>query len=147
MASIAGFLTDAGLEPFAGRFPQLQLIPDRPAATDQHVILTARVDAAITDATGAFTFSDVVASDTTIPVTRYTMRATWDAGQELDVITGLVVPSGDWNFSDLVAASAKATPGTVMYGFGAPPASLTNVLYIDISGSNPVLYAPSNGGI
>lgn len=147
MASITGFLSDAGLAPFSGRFPELQLIPDRPATTDAHVILTARVSAVVNDTTGAFTFSEVVASDVTIPAVKYTLRATWDAGQELDVITGLTVPTGDWYFTDLIVASTLANPGTVMYGFGPPPASLSGVLYVDISGTNPVLYAPSNGGI
>ncbi|GAT73562.1 HNH nuclease [Microbacterium sp. HM58-2] len=93
------------------------------------------------------TFEQVVASDETAPATRYTLRADWDAGRELNVITGLYIPAGDWTFSELLINAGFMSPGAVAYGFGPPPPALQGVLYVDITGPDAVFYAPNNGGI
>ncbi|QNA93273.1 MULTISPECIES: hypothetical protein [unclassified Microbacterium] len=146
MSTITGLLTDAGLSPFQGRFPRLKFRPVNATTADAHVVTREPVDAVINDGTGEFSVT-VVSSDETTPPTRYTVTADWDSGRELDVIQGLYVPAGNWNLSDLILATAPPSVGMVMYGFGPPPPGLTNVLYVDISGSKPVLYAPENGGI
>jgi hypothetical protein len=142
---VTGFLTDVGVKPLSGRFPRLFLRLDRPSTFGANVLVTDKYEATITDATGAFIFAGVVGSDEMLPASTYTLTADWDAGQELDVITGLRVPSTGGNISDIIAATAVAQPGTVMYGFGPPPATLTGVLYIDLNDAQ--MYAPGNGGI
>lgn len=142
---VTGFLTDVGVKPLAGRFPRLFLRLDRPSTFGANVLVTDKYEATITDATGAFTFSGVVGSDEMLPQSTYTLTADWDAGQELDVVAGLRVPPTGGTISDIIAATAIAQPGTVMYGFGPPPGTLTGVLYIDLNDAQ--LYAPGNGGI
>lgn len=144
---VTGFLTDVGVNPLSGRFPRLFLRLARPSTFGANVLVRDKYEAIITDSTGAFVFEGVVGSDEMLPESTYTLTADWDAGQGFDVISGLRVPSTGGNISDLVAASGPSNAGTVMYGFGPPPAALSGVLYIDISGENPVLYGPSNGGI
>lgn len=144
---VTGYLTDVGVNPLTGRFPRLLLRLDSASTMGANVLVRAPYEANIIDGTGAFTFSNVVGTDEMLPASTYTLRVDWDAGQQLDVITGLRIPAEGGTISDIIAATATAQPGTVMYGFGPPPPTLTNVLYIDISGENPVLYAPSNGGI
>lgn len=149
---ITGFLTDVGIKPLSGRFPRLFLRLEQPSTFGANLLVTDKYEAAITDATGVFAFRGVVGSDEMLPERTYTLTADWDAGQELDVLSGLIVPSTGGAISDLIAATARARPGTVMYGYGPPPDHLTNILYVDISGANPislgnpVLYGPSNGG-
>lgn len=145
MASISGFMYDAGLKPFAGRFPRLFLRPERPTANTTRLVVTERVYAVIDDATGAFSFDSIVASDATIPEVRYVLVADWDAGQQQDVVTGLFIPEGAWTFADLMLDQVR--PGAVAYGYGPPPPTLSGVIYLDISGKKPVLYAPESGGI
>lgn len=144
---ITGFVSDVGLKPLAGRALRLFLKLDKPSTLGPNLLLRDRYEAVITDATGAFVFSNVVGSDEMLPPSTYTLVAKWDGYLEQDVITGLRVPASGGEISDLISAAGAASPGTVMYGFGPPPDDLTNVLYIDISGSDPVLYAPSDGGI
>lgn len=146
MSIISGTLADAGLAPFAGRWPQLEFILNRPASAGTALILTAPVAATITDATGAF-IVEVVASDEMTPSSTYTVKATWDAGRELDVITDLPVPSGAWTFTDLLINAGRVSPGTIVYGFGPPPSGLQGVLYADITGPMVRMYAPAIGGI
>lgn len=143
---VTGVLGDVGLNPLSGRFPRLFLRLDRPSTFGSNVLVTDKYEASISDSSGAFEFEGVVGTDEMLPQSTYTLTADWDAGQELDVMTGLRVPSTGGNISDIIAATGAAQPGTVMYGYGPPPPSLQNVLYVDISGVNPVLYAPSNGG-
>lgn len=143
---VTGYLTDVGVKPLSGRFPRLMLRLDRPSTMGPNVLVTEPYEAVINDGTGAFTFSGVVGSDEMLPASTYTLLADWDAGQQLDVLAGLRIPSSGGNISDIIAAMGAAQPGTVMYGYGPPPTNLSNVLYVDISGGNPVLYAPSNGG-
>lgn len=103
MATVSGNLSDLELEPLSGRFPRLFFRLDRPAATGSNVIVTAKVQAIVDDTTGAFTVS-VVSTDELIPAgVRYTITADWDAGQSLDVLTGLRIPLGDWTMADLIA--------------------------------------------
>ena len=144
---ITGRLSDVGLQPLSGRFPRLFLRLDRPSTFGSNLLVRDKYEATITDGTGAFVFESVVGSDEMLPASTYTLVADWDAGQQLDVMSGLRVPSTGGNISDIIIATGAARPGTIMYGFGPPPPELQNVLYIDISGVNPVLYAPSNGGI
>lgn len=143
---VTGYLTDVGVKPLSGRFPRLFLRLDNVSTMGPNVLVRDPYEATITDATGAFTFSGVVGSDEMLPSSTYTLTADWDAGQRLDVLSGLRVPSTGGNISDIIAATGAAQPGTVMYGYGPPPDNLSNVLYVDISGGNPVLYAPNNGG-
>lgn len=144
---VTGYLTDVGVKPLSGRFPRLFLRLDRPSTWGANMLVTDKYEAAITDGTGAFVFANVVGSDEMLPHVTFTLTADWDAGQELDVMTGLRVPSTGGNISDIIAASAQATPGTIMFGFGPPPPDLSGVAYLDISQEFPVLWAPSNGGI
>lgn len=144
---VTGVLSDVGLNPLTGRFPRLFLRLDQPSTYYSNVLVTDKYEANITDSTGAFIFTSVVGTDEMLPASTYTLTADWDAGMQLDVITGLRVPATGGNIADLIIATGRANPGTVMFGYGPPPESLTNVLYIDISGADPVLYAPSNGGI
>lgn len=145
--NVTGRLSDVGLKPLSGRFPSLALRLDRPSTFGANVLVRDRYRATINDSTGQFTFTSVVGSDEMLPASTYTLVADWDAGQQLDVISGLRVPSKGGTISDIVAATAAVRPGTVMYGFGPPPTHLTNILYIDITGPDLKLYAPSNGGI
>lgn len=146
MAAVTGLLTDLALDPLSGRFPRLFFRTDKPATTGPNLIVTARVEATVNAATGAFSV-DVVPTDALVPATTYTITADWDAGQELDVLTGLRVPSAGGTILDLIVESGRATGGLVMYGYGPPPPTLSNVLYVDVSGVNPTLYGPSTGGI
>jgi hypothetical protein len=143
---VVGRLADVGLNPLLGRFPRLTLRLDQPTTFGTRLLVTDKFEATINDATGEFVFQNVVGSDEMLPAGTYTLTADWDAGRELDVLSGLRVPSTGGTVSDMIAAMGQAQPGTVMYGFGPPPATLSNVLYADISGAKPVLYAPSNGG-
>lgn len=145
--NITGYLTDVGVKPLSGRFPRLFLRLDRPSTFGANVLVTAKYEATITDLTGAFTFTSVVGTDEMLPASTYTLVADWDAGQELDVMSGLRVPSAGGSISDVIAATAAIQPGSVMYGFGPPPTTLSGVLYIDITGPELRLYAPSSGGI
>lgn len=147
MSTITGRMTDAGLTPFQGRWPTLRFRPDAPAATATGaLVMREPVSATITDATGVFTVT-VVSTDELLPPVLYTITAQWDAGQELNVLEHVRVPTGDVTFFDLLIASSSEPPGRVHYGYGPPPSELTGVLYFDISGLRPVLYAPSEGGV
>lgn len=142
---VTGVLTDVGVNPLSGRFPRLFLRLDRPSTFGARVLVTDKYEATITDATGDFIFENVVGTDEMLPASTYTLTADWDAGQQLDVISGLRIPATGGEISDIIAATAAAQPGTVMYGFGPPPPGLTGVLYIDLNDAE--MYAPGNGGI
>lgn len=129
MSTITGFMTDAGLTPFQGRYPDLFLKLERPTTRGVHLLTREPVAAVITDTTGAFVFTDVVPTDEMIPIGSYTLRARWDVGRELDVITGLRVPPGDHNLSDLVLATGASIIPTMPMGFGPPPPTLTGNYY------------------
>lgn len=145
--NVTGFLTDVGVQPLSGRFPRLFLRLERPSTYGANVLVTDKYEASINATTGYFYFGGVVGSDEMLPSSTYTLTADWDAGQELDVIAGLRVPSTGGFISDIIAATAASQPGTIMYGFGPPSPYLSNVLYIDITGPELKIYAPSNGGI
>lgn len=57
----------------------------------------------------------------------------------------LRVPAAGGPIVDLL--DTPAPPGAIMHGYGDPPSSLSNVIYIDRSGVNPVLWAPPGGRI
>lgn len=57
----------------------------------------------------------------------------------------LRVPAEGGSIPDLI--DTPPPPGAVLHGFGDPPSSLSNVLYIDRSGVHPILWAPPGGGI
>lgn len=145
---VTGFLTDVGVNPLSGRFPRLFLRLDRPSTFGANVLVRDKYEAIITDSTGAFVFDGVVGSDEMLPESTYTLTADWDAGRELDVITGLRVPSTGGAISDIIAQTT-AIRGELMVitGFGPPPPTLENVAYIDISGEEPEMYTPDNGGL
>lgn len=54
-------------------------------------------------------------------------------------------PDRGGNISDL--RIYKPEPGQIYHGYGPPPTSMDNALYIDRSGAKPVLWGPSRGGI
>lgn len=144
---VTGFLTDVGINPLSGRVPRLFLVLDRPSTFGANLLVTDKYEATITDSTGAFVFKNVVGSDEMLPESTYTLVADWDAGQQIDVMSGLRVPSTGGDITDIIVSTVRVRPGSIMYGYGPPPPALTNVLYADISGAKPVLYVPSNGGI
>lgn len=57
-----------------------------------------------------------------------------------DIPGKLRVPSSGGDVTALMEATPA--PGAIVYGFGAPPDSLTGVTYWDLSGAKPTLYLP-----
>lgn len=141
MTTISGYLGDAGLAPFEGRWPQLLWLLERPAAAGAHVLTRAPVEATITDATGAFVV-DVTSTDDLLPAgLRYTVKAEWDTGRSLDVFTGLRVPPGDWTLADLLAVTSIPVFGSELAWIGptAPEDTQRWMFWIDTSVSPPEL--------
>ncbi|MDR6868443.1 hypothetical protein J2Y69_003059 [Microbacterium resistens] len=130
MSVITGFMSDAGLKSFQGRFPRLAFVLDRVATSDSRVMTTAPVYATITDATGALRV-DVAPTETMIPRATYTVRATWDAGTGMDVLYGLRVPIGGGALSDLILASRSVEADPIPWGYGPPPEALASGIYYD----------------
>lgn len=118
MSTVSGNLSNLELEPLSGRFPRLFFTLDRPAGSGANVVVTARVEAELDPTSGTFTV-DVVSTDELLPANvRYTITADWDAGQSLDVLTGLRVPIGDWNVADLIAFKGIPEFGSDMTWIG-----------------------------
>lgn len=144
---VTGFLTDVGVKPLAGRFPRLFLILNRPATFGSRVLVTDRYEAEISDTTGAFVFASVVGSDEMIPATTYTLTADWDAGQQLDVISDLFVPSTGGTISDIIAYTTGVRGELmVVTGFGPPPGTMRDVIYVDVSGPSVGIWTPDTTG-
>ncbi len=84
------------------------------------------------------------------PEVWYTVRFEWFAHHPLqdewiskgwsEVAGRLRVPDEGGTLGDLLEAAAP--PGSVMWGYGPPPSSLQNVIYVDISGMQPGLWLP-----
>lgn len=144
MAVVEGFLSDAGLGALSGRYPRLKFKLTRAVAAGPQVLVTDPVEATLNDNTGAFSVT-LQATDVMVPEATYTVIADWDAGQELDVITGLRVPSGTWSLSELLTRQWQTVRVLLRWGDGPPPETITDGVYLDISGDKPVLYVPEGG--
>ncbi|MEW2459804.1 hypothetical protein [Microbacterium sp. K41] len=144
MATVSGYLSDLTKQALSGRFPRLFFRIERPSTAGANLIVTDRVEATINDATGAFTV-DLVASDELIPEVPYTVTADWDAGRQIDVLTGLRVPAAGGAISDLILASGLAAElNSALFGWGPPPPNLGPGLYYDLESGE--VYGEDPGG-
>ena len=64
----------------------------------------------------------------------------WTLGGWSELPGELRVPAAGGDLATLRALSPR--PGSILYGYGAPPSSLDGVIYLDVSGMKPKLYAP-----
>lgn len=126
----------------ASRNPELWFDPSGTAVGDA-IYFPSPVRATLDTNTGAFTV-DLVSYEETLNRFFYLPRVVVNNGPDHTVTKDfpefpLFVPFGGGVFRDLIEIGPP--PGSVVYGYGPPPDDLVGVIYVDISGVKPVLYA------
>lgn len=77
-------------------------------------------------------------------LSRDPINNSWVTKGHSEVKGKLRIPAAGGTLGDLLEAAAP--PGSVMWGYGPPPESLTDTFYVDISGMKLVAYGPKTGG-
>lgn len=148
-----GTLTDYGEAPFPGALPQLYVEPDQPGYGDGTILADRRIPVTVAS-DGSFSV-ELAASSAVAPAdpsrgaeVRYSLVCEWldTAGVPRGWSTWARFRAAVGGGSIAELADAPAPPWSITYGYGPPPPSASG-LYIDISGVNPVLYAPEGGGV
>lgn len=153
MPDLTANVRDWGFAPFpASEMLRLRFVPST-GAVGGNTILPQREQTATPNASGVVTVT-LAQTTNTIPASHFKIIAEWFQQHPILgwVLSGfseipgeLHVPAQGGNIIDLM--NMVAPPGSILYGFGPPPSSLTGVAYIDISGAKPVLYAPQNASV
>lgn len=144
-ATYTGKLTDFGESPFPGAVPKLWVEAEKPGVGPSGPLATRRIPVTVAS-NGNFTVA-LVPSVLVQPVAKYVLRLEWVN------TSGVMQGTSDWLFTarpggghirDMI--DTPILPWVIAYGYGPPPSGITTGIYIDISGVNPVLYAPPGGG-
>lgn len=146
MPAVTGNVRTWGLQPFpTGERLLLRFVPSS-AASSPSALLPLREEVVEPGSTGAFSVT-LAATTAIVADVWYTIRFEWfgsvDNAQLVrwsELPGRLRVPAAGGNVSQLIEMTPP--PGSILYGYGPPPASLSDVSYIDVSGTKPVLYAP-----
>lgn len=150
MATVIGNVFDLSAAPFPAAVPVLEIMPSVLSIGGGTVYPRRKVTVTVS-AAGEFSFT-MVGTDTVTPDPEPVLVVKWldpadSAGTGYDEFRYLHVPAGSGTYTIDQVLDAPVQAGSIVYGMGAPPDYLSNVIYIDISGTVPVLYGPTNGGI
>lgn len=151
MATITGNVFDLASAPFPAALPVLEVRAQKVSVGNGAVHATRRLKVT-PNAEGTFSFT-MIGTETVTPNPAPILTITWldpetGAGTGFDQLEfPLNIPAGNGTYSIDEVLAVPVRAGSIVYGLGPPPAHLTNVIYIDISGTNPVFYGPTSGGI
>ena len=142
-----GRLTDFGRSPFAAADNvRLWVVPSHSAVGSLGPMSDRRIPVVL-ESNGDFEVR-LEASDHVRPPVLYTLWAEWLRGADplgWSEWCAFRAITGGGAIRDSVDAPAPA--GAILYGWGPPPSGMRPGFYIDISGVDPVLYAPEGAGV
>lgn len=141
-----GKLTNFGRSPFPNSTSvNLWVEPKTPGFASTGLMADRRIPVTV-ESNGDFSVR-LEASASVRPEVTYLLRAEWFE-------SGTLLGWTEWPFRAAVgggnisdAIELPVGKWQIAYGYGPPPAYITAGLYLDISGENPVLYAPEGAGI
>lgn len=151
MATVTGNVFDLASAPFPTAVPVVEIQASK-VSVGVAAIHTTRKITVSPDSAGAFWFQ-MVGTGTVSPYPEPILTIKWldpdsSAGTGSDQLSyPLHIPAGNGTYTIDQVIEVPVQAGGIVYGMGAPPDYLSNVIYIDISGIYPVFYAPTSGGI
>lgn len=133
----------------SGASPQLYVRPVQPGYGALGLLSDRRIPVTLAS-DGSFSVH-LEASSSVRPEARYEIICEWlDATgipQGFSRWAVFRAPAGGGNIADLVDLPIPSVGG-ILYGYGKPPASIpSNCIYLDISGSKPVIYGPKGANV
>ncbi|WP_156459343.1 hypothetical protein [Microbacterium sp. Leaf436] len=149
MPAVSGNVRTWGFDAFPAGERLLVSFAPSSAGVSVSALLPLRQEHVEPGPDGSFTLN-LAATTAVTPDAWYAVRFEWFATHP---ITGewassgwselpgqLRVPAAGGDISSLLEFTPR--PGSILYGYGPPPSSLSGVIYLDVSGDRPKLYAP-----
>lgn len=133
----------------AGAEPRLYVKPVQPGYGGLGLLADRRIPVTL-ESDGSFSVR-LEASNSVRPEALYELICEWldQSGNPQGFSRWALfrAPVGGGNIADLVDL-APPSGVQLMYGYGPPPSSIpANTIYLDISGSKPVIYGPEGGQV